>query len=77
VNDLCGKLDMPAMLVKAEGIFHQIKEAEHLTDNIRVILGLPLVGTQPSTEEVTSISPDSPEEDPYEQVYDTMQHIVT
>lgn len=32
------------MLNKAEGIFYQIKEAEHLTDNIRFILGLPLLG---------------------------------
>lgn len=31
------------MLNKAEGIFHQIKEAEHLTNEVRLILGLPLV----------------------------------
>lgn len=34
------------MLNKAEGIFYQIKEAEHLTDNIRFILGLPILGSQ-------------------------------
>lgn len=33
------------MLNKAEGIFHQIKEAEHLTNEIRLILGLPIVLT--------------------------------
>lgn len=32
------------MLNKAEGIFYQIKEADHTTDDIRLILGLPLVG---------------------------------
>lgn len=36
------------MLNKAEGMFHQIKEAEHTTDNIRLILGLPLLGNQNS-----------------------------
>lgn len=65
------------MLVKAEGIFHQIKEAEHLTDNIRAILGLPIVGVQQYPDEILSTSPDSPDEDPYERVYETMQHITT
>lgn len=37
---------MSVMLNKAEGIFYQIKEAEHLTDNIRFILGLPILGSQ-------------------------------
>lgn len=31
------------MINKAEGIYHQIKEAEHLTNEVRLILGLPLV----------------------------------
>lgn len=43
VNELTGKLDMSLMLEKAEGIFYQIKEADHLTDNIRFILGLPIL----------------------------------
>ncbi|EFA02210.1 TBC1 domain family member 15 [Tribolium castaneum] len=77
INDLCGKLDVAAVLVKAEGIFHQIKEAEHLTDNIRMILGLPLVGVQQCPEEILSTSPDSPDEDLYERVYDSMQHVMT
>ncbi|KAJ8919514.1 hypothetical protein NQ315_002135 [Exocentrus adspersus] len=47
INELNGKLDMAVMLNKAEGIFHQIKDAEHLTDNIRILLGLPLTGTGP------------------------------
>lgn len=33
------------MLNKAEGIFHQLKEAEHLTNEVRLILGLPIVRT--------------------------------
>lgn len=39
---------MPTMLNKAEGIFYQIKEAEHTTDNIRLIVGLPLLGNPTS-----------------------------
>lgn len=35
---------MDLMLNKAEGIYYQIKNAEHLNDSIRVILGLPLLG---------------------------------
>lgn len=37
------------MLNKAEGIFYQIQEAEHTTDSIRLILGLPLLGNQTSS----------------------------
>ncbi|XP_072396962.1 TBC1 domain family member 15 isoform X2 [Diabrotica undecimpunctata] len=48
INDLNGKLDMAIMLNKAEGIYYQIKESEHLTDNIRIILGLPILQTQTS-----------------------------
>lgn len=36
------------MLNIAEGIYYQIAEAEHLTDDIRLIVGLPLLGTQTS-----------------------------
>lgn len=50
INDLNGKLDMAVMLNKAEGILYQIKEADHLTDSIRLILGLPLLGNQNSFE---------------------------
>ncbi|XP_066147309.1 TBC1 domain family member 15 [Euwallacea fornicatus] len=46
INELNGNLDMSLMLNKAEGIFYQIKEADHLTDNIRFILGLPILGIQ-------------------------------
>lgn len=31
------------ILSKAEGTFYQIKEAEHLTDTIRLLVGLPLL----------------------------------
>nr|XP_023026580.1 TBC1 domain family member 15 [Leptinotarsa decemlineata] len=49
INDLCGKIDMAVMLNKAEGIYHEIKEAEHLTDHIRSILGLPIPLIQSSS----------------------------
>ncbi|XP_056639097.1 TBC1 domain family member 15 [Diorhabda sublineata] len=48
INDLNGNLDMATMLNKAEGIYYQIKESDHLTDNIRIILGLPLLHSQTS-----------------------------
>lgn len=66
------------MLVKAEGIFHQIKDAEHLTDNIRSILGLPIPVTQPPEPAVDDevLLGSSPEEDPYERLDNTMQHII-
>lgn len=48
INDLNGKLDMAVMLNKAEGIFYQIKESDHLSDNVRLILGMPLLQTQTS-----------------------------
>ncbi|CAG9765437.1 unnamed protein product [Ceutorhynchus assimilis] len=57
INELNGKLDMSLMLNKAEGIFYQLKESDHLTDNIRFILGLPLLSQQTSANH--SISPDS------------------
>lgn len=52
-----GKLDMDVMLNKAEGIFYQIKDAEHLNDNIRIILGLPILGHNYSFEKQESSSP--------------------
>ncbi|XP_050295947.1 TBC1 domain family member 15 [Anthonomus grandis grandis] len=51
INELSGKLDMTVILNKAEGIFEQMREAEHLTDNIRFILGLPLLGNSNSSHE--------------------------
>ncbi|VEN63150.1 unnamed protein product [Callosobruchus maculatus] len=48
INDLNGNLDIAQMLNKAEGIYYQIKEADHLTDDIRMLLGLPLLGNQNS-----------------------------
>ncbi|CAH1995219.1 unnamed protein product [Acanthoscelides obtectus] len=49
INELNGKLDVDQMLNKAEGIYHQVKEAEHLSDDIRLLLGLPLLGNQNSS----------------------------
>lgn len=45
------------MLNKAEGLFHQIKEAEHLTNDVRFILGLPLVRNNNFLESNEDISP--------------------
>lgn len=45
------------MLNKAEGIFYQIKEAEHLTNEVRLILGLPLVRNNNFLESSDEISP--------------------
>ncbi|CAH0750484.1 unnamed protein product [Diatraea saccharalis] len=56
VNDLSMCLDVDRILSSAEGIYHQILSAPHLTDQIRVILGLPTVGTSTSSEEVASTS---------------------
>ncbi|XP_045534488.1 TBC1 domain family member 15 isoform X2 [Papilio machaon] len=44
VNDLSMRLDVDKILSTAEGIYHQIVSAPHLTDQIRVILGLPTIG---------------------------------
>lgn len=46
------------MLSKAEGIYHQITAASHLTDTVRVILGLRPVGDHESTV-TSSIEEDS------------------
>lgn len=45
------------MLNKAEGIFYQITEAEHLTNEVRLILGLPLVRNNNFLESSDEISP--------------------
>lgn len=54
---MCGNIDLAAMLNKAEGLFHQIKEAEHLTNEVRLILGLPLVRNNNILESSDEISP--------------------
>lgn len=41
MNDLSSFLNVDTILSTAEGIYHQIVSAPHLTDPIRVILGLP------------------------------------
>ncbi|XP_059055502.1 TBC1 domain family member 15 isoform X2 [Achroia grisella] len=45
VNDLSMRLDVDKVLSSAEGIYHQIISAPHLTDQIRVIIGLTPLGT--------------------------------
>ncbi|XP_073949842.1 TBC1 domain family member 15/17 [Choristoneura fumiferana] len=56
VNDLSMCLDVDKILSTAEGIYHQIISAQHLTDQIRVILGMaPLnITRSTSSEEATS-----------------------
>ncbi|XP_049868307.1 TBC1 domain family member 15 isoform X4 [Pectinophora gossypiella] len=58
VNDLSMCLDVDRILSTAEGIYHQIVSAPHLNDQIRVILGLPTVGT------TTSVNSDEAEPEP-------------
>ncbi|KAG7306117.1 hypothetical protein JYU34_008700 [Plutella xylostella] len=50
VNDLSMSLDVDHILSSAEGIYHQIKYADHLTDPIRVILGFPVETPQPQPD---------------------------
>ncbi|XP_072939281.1 TBC1 domain family member 15 isoform X2 [Epargyreus clarus] len=59
VNDLSMYLDVDKILSTAEGIYHQVVSAPHLTDQIRIILGMPTVGptvTDPDPEPTTSTS---------------------
>ncbi|KAL4710678.1 hypothetical protein ACJJTC_003314 [Scirpophaga incertulas] len=53
VNDLSMCLDVDRILSSAEGIYHQILSAPHLTNQIRIVLGIPTVGnvTDPDDEE--------------------------
>ncbi|GLV33154.1 TBC1 domain family member 15/17 [Carabus blaptoides fortunei] len=44
INDLSQHIELQWMLSKAEGIYHQITAASHLTDTVRVILGMKAVG---------------------------------
>ncbi|XP_013149195.1 PREDICTED: TBC1 domain family member 15 [Papilio polytes] len=58
VNDLSMRLDVDKILSTAEGIFHQIVSAPHLTDQIRIILGLPTIGrTDTEVNQDTEVSP--------------------
>ncbi|XP_034827199.1 TBC1 domain family member 15 isoform X1 [Maniola hyperantus] len=50
VNDLSMCLDVDRILSTAEGIYHQIISTPHLTDQIRVILGIPTVAAKPEPE---------------------------
>uniref|UniRef100_A0A2A4IWY5 TBC1 domain family member 15 n=1 Tax=Heliothis virescens TaxID=7102 RepID=A0A2A4IWY5_HELVI len=49
VNDLSMCLDVDKILSTAEGIYHQVVSAPHLTDQIRIILGLPTLNISTST----------------------------
>ncbi|KAM3963677.1 TBC1 domain family member 15/17 isoform 2-T2 [Aphomia sociella] len=48
VNELSLRIDVDKVLSTAEGIYHQIIAAPHLTDQIRLIIGLPTVGASSS-----------------------------
>ncbi|XP_050347297.1 TBC1 domain family member 15 isoform X2 [Nymphalis io] len=50
VNDLSMCLDVDRILSIAEGIYHQIISAPHLSDQIRIVLGIPTVGSRPEPE---------------------------
>lgn len=44
INDLSGNIDISTVISKAEGMYNQIVDAEHLTDAVRLIIGLPILG---------------------------------
>lgn len=44
VNELSGQLELNKILANAEAIYYQVINAAHLTDEIRQILGMPVVG---------------------------------
>lgn len=50
-------LDVDKILSTAEGIYHQIVSAPHLTDQIRIILGMPTLGASTQSDQ-----PDEPTE---------------
>ncbi|XP_039751196.1 TBC1 domain family member 15 isoform X3 [Pararge aegeria] len=60
VNDLSMCLDVDRILSTAEGIYHQIISAPHLTDQIGVILGIPTVSAkaEPEAESEPEAEPD-------------------
>ncbi|XP_012548676.1 TBC1 domain family member 15 isoform X1 [Bombyx mandarina] len=49
VNDLSMTLDVDRVLSSAEGIYHQIVSAPHLTDQIRIVLGIEPLNLSMST----------------------------
>ncbi|XP_031770753.1 TBC1 domain family member 15 isoform X3 [Galleria mellonella] len=51
VNELSMRIEVNKVLSSAEGIYHQIISAPHLTDQIRIILGLTPLGTSAPTED--------------------------
>lgn len=53
-------LDVDHILSSAEGIYHQIVSAPHLTDQIRVILGMPTVNNTTSNHSDASEDDDRP-----------------
>lgn len=56
INDLSGQLDINTLLNRAEGIYNQVKTAEHLTDPVRIILGLPILNnSSPNDSQTDSI----------------------
>lgn len=61
VNELSGNIDVKRTLEIAEAIYHQIKEAEHLPNDIRLIIGEPLLDTD--DREGDNNSPDQFDDD--------------
>lgn len=59
VNELSGNIDLRRTLEIAEAIYHQIKEAENLPNDIRLIIGEPLL----ETEEQDTNSPEQFDDD--------------
>lgn len=56
VNDLSGKLDVNDILDNAEGLYYQIRESSQLTNEVRQILGLPLIAeSSPKDDSTDSI----------------------
>ncbi|XP_022123891.2 TBC1 domain family member 15 isoform X1 [Pieris rapae] len=58
VNDLSMCLDIDKILSTAEGIYHQLISAPHLTDQIRIILGIPTAANDPNDGDEESGSED-------------------
>lgn len=56
MNELSGNLNIKAIISKAESIYHQIELAEHLNNNIRIILGLPIISEVVQESPVSSIT---------------------
>ncbi|XP_065355514.1 TBC1 domain family member 15 [Calliphora vicina] len=61
VNELSGNIDVKRTLEIAEAIYHQIKEAEHLPNDIRLIIGEPLLDTDDREDD--NNSPDQFDDD--------------